>query len=490
MVLPILDFSTIKNELFPVIANVFSKTSSMGIKIRGLEALQTLCGGSADPTASQGDGLDGMMPEPAKTKSSSAILDKYSIQEKVVPLLKAIKTKEPAVMVSLTQSRLISSLEGTKLTLSQVAALNVFKEVGKIADSDFLAMDVLPILWQFSLGPLLNLQQFQSYMTLIKSLSARIEQEQTRKLQELSSSNAAPAAGSNDFMSFGSVGGTNGTAMGNGDETDFEALVRGGPGGSSSTAEMLNDPWASASASSSTTLPSRPATNPRSHSARQASPAAAFSWSSPPPSSPAPRSAALSPPVQSASRTVTPDQSLNAFASLTPSTTTTGMNAASAPSFAQPLQPTRPGMGMSMHSMGSMNSMSVLTPSTTTTPSYAAPSQNQTTSVNWGAAAASNPWQSQTQPQTQSAFSIPPPPQQQQQSAYTGFSIAPPPPSGAMGARTASAGGMGMGVGVGVGVGASGGMGRGMGMGMGVAQQSQQQQQGQKQGIDKYESLL
>jgi SCY1-like protein 2 len=32
-ILPVLDFSTIKNELFPVIASVFSKTSSLGIKV-------------------------------------------------------------------------------------------------------------------------------------------------------------------------------------------------------------------------------------------------------------------------------------------------------------------------------------------------------------------------------------------------------------------------------------------------------------------------
>jgi SCY1-like protein 2 len=40
-----------------------------------------------------------------------------------------------------------------------MAALSVFREVGKIADIDFTAIEVLPILWSFSLGPLLNLQQ-------------------------------------------------------------------------------------------------------------------------------------------------------------------------------------------------------------------------------------------------------------------------------------------------------------------------------------------
>lgn len=74
----------------------------MVTKICGLEALQTLCGGSPDRNTPQGDGLDGMGSlESSKPKHTNiSILDKYTVQEKVVPLLKAIKTKEPAVMVS------------------------------------------------------------------------------------------------------------------------------------------------------------------------------------------------------------------------------------------------------------------------------------------------------------------------------------------------------------------------------------------------------
>lgn len=93
----VLDFSTIKNEFFPIVANVFAKTTSMGIKIRGLQAFRTLCGGGISEDS--GDGLDGFGADKPKSKHNAAVLDKYTIQEKVVPLLKAIKTKEPAVMV-------------------------------------------------------------------------------------------------------------------------------------------------------------------------------------------------------------------------------------------------------------------------------------------------------------------------------------------------------------------------------------------------------
>ena len=155
-ILSILDFSSIKNELFPTVAAVFSKTSSLGIKVRGLEAFVILCGGSGEDSTDIGNDLDGMTSNGAKKSKSapaSAVLDKYTIQEKIVPLLKAMKTKEPAVMM---------------------AALSVFKQVGKIADAEFLAMEALPILWSFSLGPLLNVQQFQAFMDLIKSISSRI----------------------------------------------------------------------------------------------------------------------------------------------------------------------------------------------------------------------------------------------------------------------------------------------------------------------------
>lgn len=79
-VLPVLDFSTIKNELFPVIATVFSRTNSLAIKVRGLQAFVVLCGGSNDPAGAD-DGLDGLSADRKKKTSSSSALDKYTMQE-------------------------------------------------------------------------------------------------------------------------------------------------------------------------------------------------------------------------------------------------------------------------------------------------------------------------------------------------------------------------------------------------------------------------
>ncbi|GME25011.1 hypothetical protein GTA08_BOTSDO05305 [Neofusicoccum parvum] len=439
----VLDFSTIKNEFFPIVANVFAKTTSMGIKIRGLQAFYTLCGGSS--SEDQGDGLDGFGADKPKQRQNAAVLDKYTIQEKVVPLLKAIKTKEPAVMM---------------------ASLDVFKEVGKVADSDFLAMDVLPILWNFSLGPLLNLQQFQGFMALIKQLSTRIEQEQTRKLQELSASNTTAATSAHDFMSFGGISpGINGAS--NGEDADFESLVTGRASSGFPADSGFDGGWGS---SSNTTSPPVSAGLPRPSNQRaQSSTAAApaFSWSTPPPqqtSTPPPR-LGMNTSLQPQARSRTPDSSsLNSFASLKPQSTggTNGWGTSSVMSnssaFSLPLQPSRPAQQQQQQHQstgpGLMN-MGILSPQSS--------SSTGGTALNWSAAA---------RPQNTGLGSFGQQGGGAAGSPYAGFGIAPPPTQGSGGLGGLAMGGV---------------------VGMAGRQQQQQQQRQQPQqskGLDQYESLL
>ena len=50
-----------------------------------------------------------------------------------------------------------------------MAALNVIRQVGGVVDCDFVATDILPLLWSMALGPLLNLQQVRPVLlTFIK----------------------------------------------------------------------------------------------------------------------------------------------------------------------------------------------------------------------------------------------------------------------------------------------------------------------------------
>ncbi|EXJ86075.1 SCY1 protein kinase [Capronia coronata CBS 617.96] len=280
VVMPLIDFSTVKHDLFPVVSSVFSKTNSLSIKVRGLEALGVLCGVPGSRMTSRADDFSGAAEAETKDKSVSS-LDKFTMQEKVVPLLKAIKTKEPAVMM---------------------AALKVFRQIGTVADSEFLALEVMPILWTFSLGPLLDLPQFKAFMDVIRSISAKIEREQMRKLQELLSSRPTefrPASVSQPSTSNGLQRG----GAANGMEDDFEKLVLGNKN------NEKKDVFAGALAEGERLTPNPPS----------------FSWS---PVSTTNKSVsthqALSPmPIPAlqprpASRSITPDVNMSAFPSLQP----------------------------------------------------------------------------------------------------------------------------------------------------------------------------
>ncbi|KAI9790250.1 MAG: hypothetical protein M1816_005275 [Peltula sp. TS41687] len=384
-ILPVLDYTTTRNDLFPVVAGVFSKTNSLGIKIRGLEAFVVLCGGKADEqNSSDGFGGEMGMDDPKSKKTSgSPVLDKYSVQEKVVPLLKAIKTKEPAVMM---------------------AALKVFRQVGRIADSDFVATEILPLLWSMCLGPLLNLEQFRSFMDLIKVLSDRVEQDQIRKLQELSSStgNDHSQGRGNDFLSFGVLGGGGGAngvggggANDNG-ETDFERLVSGGQSSSitGTNGSFEHTGWESSSHTTTSQL--------QSSSSGGVTAPPVFSWSTP---SPTTNQASLKNATSNSSN-------LNNFAPLTPSTGT-GSGVGSS-SFLQPLQPQQTSFSVTQQ-------------------------HQEQPSLNWTAGApTNNPWASPPVSAAARAISnptvntlnsfnrpAPPPPS----TSSTAFSIPPPPPS-------------------------------------------------------------
>ncbi|KAJ5377067.1 hypothetical protein N7509_013953 [Penicillium cosmopolitanum] len=336
-----LDFSTVKNEVFPPIASTFSKTSSLAIKVRSLEAFAVLCGGLADET----DGLDDFsgVVQPTKTAKSS-ILDKYTIQEKLVPSLKAIKTKEPSVMM---------------------AALKVFREVGKVADTEFLALEVLPILWSFSLGPLLNLSQFNEFMTLIKSLSIKIEKEQTRKLQELSSGGDSGGFqnGANGF-SQSATGLT--SPDGDSAKDNFERLVLANKKPSSNGKDA--DIWGSMEPEPAT---KRPSMSP------------AFSWSTD-------NHSGHGASNQLGIRSITPDQKLNTIPSLEPGRQTSPPMANSPFPSMQSMQPSQTWniQNQAMNRPGSMSSLSGM--STGTPMSQPALQQQQTPNY--------------------SSFSIPPPP--------------------------------------------------------------------------------
>ncbi|KKA29209.1 hypothetical protein TD95_000955 [Thielaviopsis punctulata] len=454
-IMPVLDFSTIKNELFPVIATMFSRTNSLAIKVRGLQAFVSLCGGSNDAEDDDDDGLDGFGGK-KKKKTASSALDKYTMQEKIVPLIKVIKTKEPAVMM---------------------ASLKLLRVIGQVADGEFVAMDILPILWSMSLGPLLNLQQFQAFMELIRQLSRRVEDEQTKKLQELSGTDTSTVKAGEDFLAFGGVTGTQFDAPAGGSEDDFERLVKG----------RVTAPVASPTGSAWGDGPARAHTPIQAKRTSAVADAPTFSWSTPPP-----------PPQQQQQLAKPKQQTLSRFEPLAPSST----------QFSQPLKP--------MAKVGSVGGFSGGTSggfaANTSTGGF---SGSSTGGIDWSAAT-KPAWPTSS---STSSFGAPPPPQisslntsmaslsmnqpqqqQQQKPSWgtsgtpsTSFSLPPPPgasisPSSANAswARPAAAasntGSMNMGMGM--------GMGMGMSMSAMTPMNTTSQQAKPAGGLDKYESLL
>jgi SCY1-like protein 2 len=285
-------------------------------------------------------------------------------------------------------------------------------------------------------------------MALIKSLSIRIETEQSRKLQDISS-NTPTANGSNDFLDFGgSQPQTN-----NADDIDFESLVLG----RTKASTPIDSGWGQTSQTSS-----RPSVS-RSPSNLSGAGTASFAWSS----------NATSPPPVTTGFSGSSSQNLSSFSTLTPSNTS---------GFSQPLQPSKPAM------------LSPTQPSAwgSSTSGSGTPAASTGSSIDWSAAvggAASNPWGSSTtssQPVSQTnswssygqsttpSFTAPQP----TSSPYQSFSIAPPPAKPTMQQQSSfSSGGL-------------GGLSMGQQQHNQPQQQQQQQQPAQKQGMAKYESLL
>ncbi|RPB28184.1 kinase-like protein [Terfezia boudieri ATCC MYA-4762] len=363
-ILPASDFPTVKNELFPVVANVFAKTSSLGIKIRGLQAFKVLCGGTGGDS---GDGLDGGT-EKARGKGAGVALDKYTVQEKMVPLLKGIKTKEPGVMM---------------------AALDVFNEVGRLCDREVLATEIIPVLWSMSLGPLLNLEQFQAFMSAIKAQSHKIEQEQTQKLKELSTSSGAINANGTDFLSFGGLPGARANSP-NG-ELEFEKLVLGKELETGKGGEGFGD-WGW-SGQTFSTVPTKSLVQTQTKKTE----APRFEWSTPSPTigsnghgfgsidAIGGQGMGMSMSAMEPKTNTNGSTNLLSFSTLqpTPAPNTIGIGMGTM----QPLQPSKPVSSTSSFGSAGFGSMIALRPQNSTTATYIVPQAQSSSGIDWSSEA-------------------------------------------------------------------------------------------------------
>ncbi|KAJ2931423.1 hypothetical protein H1R20_g5707, partial [Candolleomyces eurysporus] len=129
------DYAEVQSVLFPRVCAVSSSTRILSVKVATLVTFLAM----------------------VKT------LDKTILTQQLVPLLSRIRTKEPAVMM---------------------ATLSVQEAMGQKVDREAVATLVLPQLWGMSMGPLLNLAQFQQFMSVIKKLGDRVEREHNQFLRD------------------------------------------------------------------------------------------------------------------------------------------------------------------------------------------------------------------------------------------------------------------------------------------------------------------
>ncbi|WWD18087.1 hypothetical protein CI109_102535 [Kwoniella shandongensis] len=189
----ILDYGTVQNVLLVKVAILFTRTRILSVKVQTLECFTAMV----------------------------QTLDKATLTTKLVPLLAKIKTKEPAVMM---------------------ATLAVHEAMGAKVDREATATLVLPQLWAMSMGPLLNAEQFSRFMTVIKTLGARVEQEHSQHLRDVHriEQQTASLSATNSL----GINGNGGLTGSGGGEVDFETLVRGGSAAPSpNPAVAVTDPW-------------------------------------------------------------------------------------------------------------------------------------------------------------------------------------------------------------------------------------------------------
>ncbi|KDQ60613.1 hypothetical protein JAAARDRAFT_55341 [Jaapia argillacea MUCL 33604] len=166
-----IDYAEVQGVVFPRVAVVFSKTRILSVKVATLVTFLSM----------------------VKT------LDQTSLTQKLVPLLSKIRTKEPAVMM---------------------ATLAVQEAMGMKVDRESVASLVLPQLWGMSMGPLLNVDQFQRFMLVIRKLGDRVEKEHNQFLRDSQRHEDRSGASANGTFSSSAMGGT----------VDFESLVGGANG--------------------------------------------------------------------------------------------------------------------------------------------------------------------------------------------------------------------------------------------------------------------
>ncbi|XP_066927614.1 SCY1-like protein 2 [Clytia hemisphaerica] len=135
-----IDYSSLKNQIIPRLRGLITRTNSLRIRVNALVCVGKL--------------VDQM--------------DKFLLVDEIFPMFQKIPSREPAVLM---------------------AMLGIYKQTlvqSKISlEKDYLATRVLPFLIPLSIEPTLNASQFNNFMSVIRQMFDRVEQEHRTKLEQL-----------------------------------------------------------------------------------------------------------------------------------------------------------------------------------------------------------------------------------------------------------------------------------------------------------------
>lgn len=129
------NLSNVEQILFPVVLDVFAATPAKSIKIAAINCFKTM--------------IEKGLPEP-------------TIQNKLIPALQAMKTRDPHVIVAVR-------------ALYEKMALSVTDKV--------VALQIIPQLLDLSLSKELTIPQFKALLDVVRRQLDRIEEVQTRELR-------------------------------------------------------------------------------------------------------------------------------------------------------------------------------------------------------------------------------------------------------------------------------------------------------------------
>ena len=141
-VVDLLDYSTLRHQLLPKIKICCLETRLLKIRVSSLICV-------------------------AKVLDSS-LVDRTLVSDIILPLLEQVPSREPAVLMSI-------------VGIYQ----KLLKHKSCLLDKDILATRCIPILFPMLVSPSLNVQQFGTCMTIIKSMIEKVENEQLGKLKQL-----------------------------------------------------------------------------------------------------------------------------------------------------------------------------------------------------------------------------------------------------------------------------------------------------------------